>query len=81
MYVTGERDDPGLEALLSVIRQRYTPDLVLALAEKTSVSELARDLAISENGKVAAYVCKNNTCNLPIHNPDELSALLDGRTQ
>jgi len=56
------------------------PDLVLAHAEKTSMSELARGLAISENGKVAAYVCKNNTCNLPIYNPDELMALLDRRT-
>lgn len=64
---------------MSVIRQRYIPGLVLALAEKTSVSELARVLATSKNEKIAAYVCKNNTCNLPIHNPDELSALFDGR--
>lgn len=57
------------------------PDLVLALAEKTSLSKLARELAISENGKVAAHVCKNNTCNLPVHDPDELIKLLDGKAQ
>lgn len=79
--MTGEIGDPELEALLSVIRQRYIPDLVLALAEKTSLSELARGLAISENEKVAAYVCKNNTCNLPVHDPNELIALLEGKKQ
>lgn len=56
------------------------PDLVLALAEKTSTSKLAQGLATSENGKVAAHVCKNNTCNLPVYKPDELAALLDART-
>lgn len=55
------------------------PDLILALAEKTSLSKLMQDLATSENGEVAAYVCKNNTCNLPVHSPDELIALLDKR--
>lgn len=53
------------------------PDLVLAIAETTSLSELARGLANSENGKAAAYVCKNKTCNLPVYSPDELTALLD----
>lgn len=80
MYITGELDDPKSEALLSVVRQRYMPDLILGLAENTSLSELARGLATTENGKVSAYVCKNNTCNLPVHNPDELIALLDKRT-
>lgn len=81
MYFTGKLGDPKLEALLSIVRQRYMPDLILALAEKTSLSKLMRDLATSENGKVAAYVCKNNTCNLPVDNPDELIALLDKKAQ
>lgn len=68
-----------MEALLSVVRKRYMPDLLLAYAEKTSMSELAQSLATAENGKVAAYVCKNNTCNLPVYNVDELTALLDGK--
>lgn len=54
------------------------PNLVLAHADKNSLSELAKDLAIAENGKVAAYVCKNNTCNLPVYSTEELIALLDG---
>lgn len=66
-----------MEALLSVIRQRYMPDLVLVYAENTSISELARHLVTKENGRVAAYVCKNNTLYLPVRNPDELIALLD----
>lgn len=79
MYLTGELDNPEFEALLSVIRQRYIPDLVLAHADSSSSSELAKSLAFTENGKVTAHVCKNNTCNLAVHNPDELSALLDGK--
>lgn len=57
------------------------PDLVLGLAKNTSLSELARGLATKESGKPAAYVCKNNSCNLPVHDPDELAALLSKRTQ
>ncbi|VVC26655.1 Hypothetical protein CINCED_3A022649 [Cinara cedri] len=79
VYITGDLEDPEMEALLSVVRQRYMPDLLLAYAEKKSMSELAQGLATTENGKVAAYVCKNNTCNLPVYNPDELIALLDGK--
>jgi len=74
-------DNPELEALLSAIRQRYMPNLVLALADENSLSELAKGLAIAENGKVAAYVCKNNTCNLPVHSTEELIALLDGKVE
>lgn len=68
-----------METLLSVVRNRYMPDVVLAHAEETSSSELARSLATAENEKVAAYVCKNNSCNLPVHDPDKLTALLDGK--
>jgi len=57
------------------------PNLVLAHADKNSLSELAKGLAIAENGKVAAYVCKNNTCNLPVHSTEELIALLDGTVE
>lgn len=79
MYLTGELDNPELEVLLSVIRQRYIPNLVLAHADSLSSSELARSLAFTENGKVTVHVCKNNTCNLAVHSPDELSALLDDK--
>ncbi|KAL4089161.1 hypothetical protein QTP88_024225 [Uroleucon formosanum] len=79
VYVTGSLDNPELEALLSPIRQRYMPNLVLALADDNSLSEIAKGLGVAENGKVAAYVCKNNTCNLPVRSTEELIALLDGR--
>jgi len=74
-------DNPELETLLSAIRQRYMPNLVLALADENSLSELAKGLGVAENGKVAAYVCKNNTCNLPVHSAEELIALLDGKVE
>jgi len=57
------------------------PNLVLAHADENSLSELAKGLAIAEKGKVAAYVCKNNTCNLPVHSVEELIALLDGTVE
>lgn len=80
MFLTGEPDSPEFEALVSVIRQLYMPDLVLALAESSSCSEQARNLATAQNGKVAAYVCKNKTCSLPVHSLDELAALLNKTT-
>lgn len=76
VYVTGKIGDPELKVLLSVIRNRYMPD-VLAHAEETSYSELARSLAAKEKGKVAAHVCKNNSCNLPVYTADKLTVLLD----
>jgi len=81
VYVTGDLDNPDLEALLSAVRQHYVPNLVLAHADENSLSELAKGLAVAENGKVAAYVCKNNTCNLPVHSVEELIALLDGTVE
>ncbi|XP_050437313.1 spermatogenesis-associated protein 20 isoform X2 [Adelges cooleyi] len=77
VYFTGSLDDPDLDPLLSVARERFIPGLTMALANETSLSELAKGLASSQNGKVAAYVCKNNVCNLPVHTSDELTALLD----
>lgn len=55
------------------------PDVVLVYAEVNSLSPLASSLAITEDGKVAAYVCKNKECQLPVRDPQKLTELLDAK--
>ncbi|XP_050531844.1 spermatogenesis-associated protein 20 [Daktulosphaira vitifoliae] len=76
VYFTGNIDDPDIDPLLSITRENYIPGLTVALAEESSISTLAKGLAESQKGKVSAYVCKNNVCNLPVYTPEELKSLL-----
>ncbi|HZE99986.1 MAG TPA: thioredoxin domain-containing protein [Planctomycetota bacterium] len=65
--------DPG--PLLKVVRSRYLPNKVLALADgKASIPVLEGRTAVQ--GKTAAYVCENMTCRKPVTSPEELEALL-----
>ncbi len=65
--------DPG--PLLKVVRSRYLPNKVLALADgKSAIPLLEGRTAIQ--GKTAAYVCENMSCKKPVTDPAELEALL-----
>jgi uncharacterized protein len=77
--IVGDPDDPATQALLAVVRRRYLPHTVIALArpgEENPLPLLAgRGLV---NGKPAAYVCENFACKLPVTGVDELEKLLGG---
>jgi uncharacterized protein YyaL (SSP411 family) len=71
IVVTG----PDPEPLLKVIRGRFLPNKVLALADgRANIPLLESRTPI--NGKAAAYVCESMTCKKPVSDPAELEALL-----
>lgn len=70
--------------LLREVGRRYLPGVVLLAADQADgqkwLSERVaalRDLR-PVDGKAAAYVCENFTCQLPVTDPKELARLLDG---
>jgi len=71
IVVTG----PDPEPLLKVVRSRFLPNKVLALADgKAKIPLLEARTPV--NGKAAAYVCENMACKKPVTDPAELEALL-----
>ena len=78
-YLKGSREivvtGPDPEPLLKVVRGRFLPNKVVALADgKAKIPLLeGRDPV---NGKAAAYVCENMACKKPVTDPAELEALL-----
>jgi uncharacterized protein YyaL (SSP411 family) len=71
IVVTGP--DPG--ALLGVIRGRFLPNCVVALADGRSKIPLLEGRG-PVGGKPAAYVCEGMSCKSPVTSPAELEALL-----
>jgi uncharacterized protein YyaL (SSP411 family) len=68
----GEPVAPAVAELAAVVRAEYRPHLVLA-AGPEGVEQpplLAGRSAL--DGRPAAYVCENFTCQLPVADPDEL---------
>ncbi len=82
IVVAGKRGDPATEALLAHLHTQYLPNKVLLFrstdVEKPPIATIAPFL---ENqglvqGKPAAYVCKNQACELPVTTPQALAAIL-----
>jgi uncharacterized protein YyaL (SSP411 family) len=81
IVVAGERDDPRTRALLGVVRRRFLPDRTLLLADAATRAALGARLpwiaAMGEqDGRPAAYVCKDHTCDRPVVDAEALAAAL-----
>ncbi|MGC9335468.1 MAG: thioredoxin domain-containing protein, partial [Anaerolineae bacterium] len=74
--------DPGSadrHALLDVVRDGYQPFQVVALGSpdtQSPVVPLLQDRGLVD-GQVAAYVCREFTCQAPVTNPGVLQSLLE----
>jgi uncharacterized protein YyaL (SSP411 family) len=83
IVVTGPVGQPESAALLRVIRGLYLPNKVVLLADGGQNQDwLAEHVAGvrsmgSLQGRPAAYVCRNSTCELPVTEPKELLELLE----
>jgi uncharacterized protein YyaL (SSP411 family) len=76
--IVGEPDSADTEALLNVVRDGYRPFQMVALGEpdaQPSVVSLLRERGLVD-GRAAAYVCREFTCQVPVADPDGLRALL-----
>jgi hypothetical protein len=75
--VVGEFGAPDLSALLQAVGQRYLPDAVVAVAASGDVAAAARSVPLLQGrvavgGKATAYVCRDMTCQLPVHTAEAL---------
>jgi uncharacterized protein YyaL (SSP411 family) len=66
--------EPGMGALLGVVRGQFRPHIVLAGGASDAVPLLeGRDPV---DGTAAAYVCEHFVCQAPVTEPEELAAAL-----
>ncbi len=82
IVIAGPPDDPATRALLRVARTPFQPHRLLLLADGGPGQQwLAERLEFLRtvapvDGKPAAYVCENFTCQEPTTDPEKLRALL-----
>jgi hypothetical protein len=80
--IVGKRDDPKIQAMLAVIQRRFHPAAVVAYSEPEALGRAGTVVPLLEGrtapgGRATAYVCRNLTCQLPVHSAAELEAQLD----
>ena len=68
-----------LTELASVIREKPRPHLVLAGGPEGATEPPLLEGRTLVDGKPAAYVCENFTCQLPVADPEELKRQLENR--
>ena len=80
--IAGRRGDSTTDEMLSVVRQSYMPNKVVALVDPEEDNGAAAGIlpllqAKSMIGsKATAYVCENYQCDAPVSSPAELRELL-----
>jgi uncharacterized protein YyaL (SSP411 family) len=72
--LAGRADDPALDALAAVVRERLRPGVVLAGPPGDGVELMAGREPV--DGRAAAFVCERFACRLPVTDADELRELL-----
>jgi uncharacterized protein YyaL (SSP411 family) len=83
IVLAGQRDVPDTVELLRVIRKRYLPNKVVLLADGSEGQNWlaqhieALRLMAPVQGRTAAYVCRNFTCELPVTEAEELAQVLE----
>ena len=82
IVIAGERNTPDTQALLHAVHARFLPNRVLLLVDSDETrAALANGApAVSSmhalDGRAAAYVCRNFTCQLPVSEVSALAELL-----
>ena len=82
--VIGNPDDPGTQAMLRAVRQRYGPNRVVAVMDPNGPDRASLAKAVPlladrplVDGRPAVYVCRDFACDAPVTNVAALEALLD----
>lgn len=82
VVIAGEKDAADTAALLRVLHSQFVPHRVTLLVDSAETRRLlaAGIPAIASmekvEGRAAAYVCRNSTCQLPVSEPARLAELL-----
>jgi uncharacterized protein len=83
IVVAGPKDRPETAALLRVVRRFYLPNKTVLLADggpdQTWLAERVPGVRLMApvQGRPAAYVCQNFTCELPVTDPEALMHVLE----
>jgi len=82
IVIAGKTESPQTKALLAEVHRHFVPNKVLLLADGDKGHEYLgeqndalRAMSVV-NGKSAAYVCENFTCQAPVTEPVQLAELL-----
>ena len=84
IIIAGKPGAPDTDRLLATVNARFLPNRILLLADGgAGQAALAASLPLlsrfgMESGRATAYVCQDYTCKLPVTQPTDLAALLDG---
>ena len=85
IVIAGKKEAPDTKALLKEVHRHFLPNTVVLLAEGGECqkfleekNEAIRAMSLVD-GKAAAYVCENFTCQAPVTDPKALVELLVAR--
>ena len=81
VVISGRRGEAETELLLDELRREYHPNIVVSFVENGESSETEKIIPLASgramvNDSATAYVCQNQTCQIPVHSVDELRQLL-----
>ena len=81
VVISGRRGESKTELLLAELRREYHPNIVVSFVEKGECSKTGKIIPLvlgreMVNDSATAYVCQNQTCQIPVHSVDELRELL-----
>jgi uncharacterized protein YyaL (SSP411 family) len=79
IVVAGDRDAAATREMLAVVRARFLPQRVVALADANGDAELMPILKdrSAPAGSARAFVCRHWTCKAPVDTPAALAKELD----
>jgi uncharacterized protein YyaL (SSP411 family) len=76
--IIGEENAPETQKMLRLIREKYRPNMIVALSSYPPAADSPALLADRPliNNKPSAYVCEGFVCKMPVTTADELAKLL-----
>jgi uncharacterized protein len=82
IILVGEKESADMQALLRVLRSRLVPSRIVLMVDspetQTALAAWIPSIApmTKLQGRAAAYVCRNYTCQLPVSEADRLAELI-----
>jgi len=81
VVISGRRGEADTELLLDELRREYHPNIVVSFVENGESPETEKIIPLASgramvNDSATAYVCQNQTCQIPVHSVEELRQLL-----
>ncbi|MEC9011481.1 MAG: thioredoxin domain-containing protein [SAR324 cluster bacterium] len=81
VVISGRCGEAETELLLDELRREYHPNIVVSFVENGESPETEKIIPLASgramvNDSATAYVCQNQTCQIPVHSVEELRQLL-----